>query len=103
METETLASRNVVDWLLKEEFGAGICTPPQSRAAADEATVETDEIEKEIETESKAEDMPAAESQPELEPETKAEIEAEAEAAVAEPVAVEEKPNVANFVYGWDC
>lgn len=25
METETIASRNVVDLLLREEFGSGIC------------------------------------------------------------------------------
>lgn len=27
METETIASRNVVDLLLHEEFGSGICGP----------------------------------------------------------------------------
>jgi prenylcysteine oxidase/farnesylcysteine lyase len=27
METETIASRNVVDLLLNEEFGSGICGP----------------------------------------------------------------------------
>lgn len=25
METETIAARNVVDWLLSEEYNAGIC------------------------------------------------------------------------------
>lgn len=30
METETLASRNVVDWLLKEEYDAAICPPKTS-------------------------------------------------------------------------
>jgi prenylcysteine oxidase/farnesylcysteine lyase len=27
METETISARNVVDLLLKEEFGTGICGP----------------------------------------------------------------------------
>lgn len=35
METETLASRNVVDWLLKEEYDAAIC-PPKTYVTSDE-------------------------------------------------------------------
>ncbi|TFY56537.1 hypothetical protein EVG20_g8889 [Dentipellis fragilis] len=38
METETLASRNIVDWLLREEFGAAIC--PAKPADADSAEPE---------------------------------------------------------------
>ena len=30
METETIASRNVVDLLLHEEFGSGLCGSPLS-------------------------------------------------------------------------
>jgi prenylcysteine oxidase/farnesylcysteine lyase len=35
METETIASRNVVDLLLNEEFNSGVCG---SRISASEAT-----------------------------------------------------------------
>ena len=30
METETISSRNVVDLMLDEAFGTGICGPPKS-------------------------------------------------------------------------
>jgi prenylcysteine oxidase / farnesylcysteine lyase len=36
METETIASRNVVDLLLNEAFGTGICGPKVSSQGADE-------------------------------------------------------------------
>jgi prenylcysteine oxidase/farnesylcysteine lyase len=40
METETVASRNVVDLLLKEEFNSSIC-PPSTAAAPDGESVQT--------------------------------------------------------------
>jgi prenylcysteine oxidase / farnesylcysteine lyase len=40
METETISARNVVDLLLAEKFGAGICSPPSGFDV--ENTTETD-------------------------------------------------------------
>ncbi|CDO76404.1 hypothetical protein BN946_scf184937.g18 [Trametes cinnabarina] len=43
METETIASRNVVDLLLKEQFGAGLCKQPSSAEPAGDASPSTEE------------------------------------------------------------
>ena len=40
METETIASRNVVDLLLNEAFGTGICGPKLSTQEANETLAE---------------------------------------------------------------
>jgi len=43
METETIASRNIVDWLLKEEYDASICAPSKSTDNSTESTPLHDE------------------------------------------------------------
>lgn len=42
METETLASRNVVDLLLNEEFSSSICGPRISGSTKDAAAPDSD-------------------------------------------------------------
>lgn len=41
METETIASRNVVDLLLKEEFNSSICESKSSAADSDSQESQT--------------------------------------------------------------
>jgi hypothetical protein len=79
METETIAARNVVDLLLEEHFGCGICGP---RVTSN--TSASDSVDADSSNEEKFEEK----------------LQKKVEEAISE---TKSKVKAEDFVYGWDC
>jgi hypothetical protein len=111
METETISARNVVDLLLDEKFGSGICGPRVL------ANVEEEQQQQEPSAATTAESAEAEQAVFQAAPEAEASETATTDESKSEPVAEpevigvttgqvkdEKKPSTPKeFVYGWDC